>query len=186
MGPEAGASGLARGAVTAHAGFGLEALRRARDEAAHPRRRETPQPSLEQVPPDAPYEDPNAVLHVWNGERWVPWEKWLAAAPIATEAPHADRSTITGTAECVAGECGGTQVWLVREGDRWRMYAGSRKPSGRKEFASPFLAHAMRTAEQWYGAPDGGWREETSGDGSRRNKAADLHPQDATAERVAE
>jgi hypothetical protein len=35
--------------------------------------------------------------------------------------------------------------------------AGSR----RRDFASPFVEHAMRTAEAWYGPPASGWRPET-------------------------
>ena len=64
-------------------------------------------------------------------------------------------------AVCVTATCGGTRVWLVRDRDRWLMFAGSRTASGRrKDFASPFLEHAMRTAEFWYGAPANGWRAE--------------------------
>jgi hypothetical protein len=52
-------------------------------------------------------------------------------------------------------------VWLVRDRDRWLMFAGSRAAGGRrKDFASPFLEHAMRTAEFWYGVPATGWRAE--------------------------
>jgi hypothetical protein len=43
------------------------------------------------------------------------------------------------------------------------MFAGSRGASGRrKDFASPYLEHAMRTAELWYGMPAEGWRAEMS------------------------
>lgn len=108
--------------------------------------------------PDAPYDDPDAVLHVWNGERWVTWQKWLATAPIAIEnKPPATASAIPADAACVAGICGNVRVWLVRDGDRWLMFAGSRK-SRRKDFASPFLEHAIRTAEAWYGTPASGWK----------------------------
>jgi hypothetical protein len=150
--------------MSAHLGFGLEALRAAREEEARLAAQPGPALSaLEQVPLDAPYDDPDAVLHVWNGERWVPWEKWRAAAPIAREATAPQEPVVPAGADCVAGDCGGTRVWLVRDGDRWLMFAGSRKAGGRRrDFASPFLAHAMRTAEEWYGAPDGGWRAEKS------------------------
>jgi hypothetical protein len=41
------------------------------------------------------------------------------------------------------------------------MFAGSRTAGGRrKDFASPFMEHAMRTAELWYGPAANGWREE--------------------------
>lgn len=147
--------------MTVHMGFGLEALRRARQQEE---RLGQPEPPLllEQVPLDAPYDDPEAVLHAWNGERWVPWQKWLASAPTETVVPALDKPAIPADVHCLFGDCGGTRLWLVRDGDRWLMFAGSRKTSGRrKDFASPFLAHALRTAEQWYGAPKGGWRAET-------------------------
>src|ERR1039458_8327916 len=35
---------------------------------------------LEQIPPDAPMDA--ATLTVWNGERWVAYDRWLATAPI--------------------------------------------------------------------------------------------------------
>jgi len=38
---------------------------------------------LEQVPPDAPSD--RATLTVWNGVRFVTWQKWLAIAPIMVE-----------------------------------------------------------------------------------------------------
>jgi hypothetical protein len=37
------------------------------------------------------------------------------------------------------------------------MYAGARR-SWLKDFASPYLAHAVRTAEAWYGPAAGGWQ----------------------------
>jgi hypothetical protein len=40
---------------------------------------------LAQVPADAPYDDPDAVLHVWTGQKWISYEKWLATAPIEIE-----------------------------------------------------------------------------------------------------
>jgi len=132
--------------------YSLEALRRYREERKAPKR----EPSiLEQVPPDAPADD--AVLTVWNGERFVAWEKWLATAPVVIE-DRAAGPVIPADAECVSAACGGTRVWLARDGDRWLMFAGSRK-SRRKDFASPFLEHAIRTAEAWYGAPAAGWQQ---------------------------
>lgn len=38
---------------------------------------------LSQIPPDAPMDD--ATLTVWNGERWVAWDKWVATAPLIVE-----------------------------------------------------------------------------------------------------
>ncbi len=40
---------------------------------------------LAQVPADAPYDDPDAVLHVWTGQKWISYEKWRATAPIQIE-----------------------------------------------------------------------------------------------------
>jgi len=65
---------------------------------------------------------------------------------------------------CVTAICGSTRVWLVHDRNRWLMFAGSRTAGGRrKDFASPFMEHAMRTAEHWYGAATNGWRAEESG-----------------------
>ena len=104
----------------------------------------------------------DATLTVWDGERFVAHDKWLATVPIVHEDPPGDGSAaaIHGDTGCVVADCGGTRVWLVREGERWMMFRGSRKAGGRRrDFASPFLAHAIRTAEQWYGAPSAGWRD---------------------------
>ena len=64
--------------------YGREALRRFREEEQqaehHPHT-----DLLSQIPPDAPMDD--ATLTVWNGERWVAWEKWLATAPIIVDEP---------------------------------------------------------------------------------------------------
>jgi hypothetical protein len=138
------------------AAYGREALRRLRERQARP---EQPQHSLlHDVPPDAPMDD--AVLTVWNGERFVAWEKWLDTAPVeCVEAPEPD--AIPRTARCVAGVCAGTRVWLVCEGNRWLMFVGGRGAGNRrKDFASPYLEHAMRTAEAWYGVPASGWHAE--------------------------
>lgn len=129
-----------------------------------------------QVPVDASMED-GVVLGCWNGERFVPWEQWCATASIAVEQPT--EPTVPPNAECVSAVCGGTKVWLTRDGDRWLMYAGSRKAAGkRRDFASPFLEHAIRTAEQWYGKASGDWREERRRDAKyevNNSKAADSH-----------
>ena len=166
--------------------YGREALRRLREQQKQAVLEPERQPSLlEQVPPDAPMDD--ATITVWNGERFVAYEKWLATAPIIVEAMPEHKSAIPSDAGCVAGECGGTRIWLVKDGERWLMYVGSRKAGRRRDFASPFLAHAIRAAEQWYGAPGGGWRADKGRDGraAGTNEAADLPPQDPTDEKGA-
>lgn len=115
---------------------------------------------LEQVPADAPM-DAGVVIGFWNGERFVSWQQWRASEPmVADQLPDPSASP-----NCVTADCGGTRIWLVRDGDRWLMYAGSRKAAGRRrDFASPFLDHAKRTAEQWYGVAGCEWREERKPD----------------------
>ena len=103
----------------------------------------------------------DATITAWNGERFVAYDKWRATAPVTREEMPGGAPAIPVDATCVAGECAGNRVWLVRDGERWLMFAGSRAAGGRrKNFASPFLAHAVRTAESWYGVPTGGWRVE--------------------------
>jgi hypothetical protein len=160
--------------------YGREALRLLREKQANPEPQHKPS-LLDQIPPDAPMDD--ATVTVWNGERWVAYDRWLATAPILREEKQQDaKPAIPADATCVAGECGGTRVWLVKDGERWLMFVGSRKANGRRrDFATPYVEHAIRTAEQWYGAAGGGWRAEKGRD--ERAEAADLYPQDSTAEK---
>ena len=162
-------------------GFGRGSLRRLCEEQANPAP-PPPDPSpLESVSLNAPM--PDAVLAVWNGDAWVTWDRWLATAPIVCdEKPEGTGLAVPRGATCLAGECGGTKVWLVKDGDRLIIFAGSRKAHGRRrDFASPYVGHAIRTAEQWYGAA-GGWREEKGHD-ERATEAADLYSQDSTVEK---
>ncbi len=148
--------------------YGREALRRFREESQRTQDcRARDRDLLSKIPPDAPIDD--ATLTVWNGERFVAWEKWLATAPIAIdEAPKSLR--LPASARCVLGDCGGTRIWLVRDGDRWLMFAGGRRAGNRRrDFASPFLEHAIRTAEAWYGMPANGWCVEEIRDEKRHN-----------------
>jgi len=140
--------------------YGLEALRRLRERQAAQADHAAPPPSLlEQIPPDAPMD--NAVITVWNGERFVAWEKWLATAPVEVGEPEKEQAVMRAHANCMTADCGGTRVWLVRDGERWLMFVGGRRAGNRrKDFASPFMEHAIRTAEAWYGTPAGGWRAE--------------------------
>ena len=66
----------------------------------------------------------NATVTVWTGERFVARDKWLATAPIIREDPpgNGTAAAIPGNIGCVVADCGGTRVWLVREGERWLMF----------------------------------------------------------------
>lgn len=129
---------------------------------------------------------PDATICVWNGVEWLTYDEWLASAPVIREESRQNASlAVPKDATCVAGECGGTKVWLVKDGERWLMFVGSRRPGARRrDFASPYLEHAIRTAEHWYGAAGGGWREEKGRDAGAR-QAADLSAQDSTVEKGA-
>ena len=139
--------------------YSLAVLHRLREQQAA-EAQEPKRPSLlDQVPPDAPM-DAGIVLGFWNGERFVSPEKWLATAPLESEAACAS-PIVPADAKCMSADCGGTGVWLVKDGERWLMHAGSRRESSRRrDFATPFLAHAQRTAETWYGPAADGWSAE--------------------------
>jgi hypothetical protein len=133
--------------------YSLEAWRRFQEQ--RDRQSESPStPTLADIPADAEMDD-GIVLGCWNGKRFVSWEKWLATAPIKRE-PQPGEHPIPADATTVSATCGSTRVWRVREGDRWQMFAGTRS-ARRKDFASPFLNHAQRTAEAWYGPAGKGW-----------------------------
>jgi len=160
--------------------YGREALHRLREQQASLAQEGDPEvATLPEPPPEAPYEEPAATFHVWTGERWVPWKKWLATAPLEKQPANGAPASNTG---CVVADCGGTRVWLVRDRERWQMYVGSRKASHRRrDFASPQLEHAMQTAEFWYGAPGAGWQAEKECNG-KAAQTADLPPQNPTHE----
>ena len=145
--------------------YGSDALRRLREQQEARTAAPECQPSLlEQIPPDdAPMDD--ATLTVWNGERFVAYNSWLATAPIQCDEEPAKPEYPTDAIRIVSA-CGSTQPRLVKDGERWLMFTRpGRAWRRRKDFASPFLEHAVRTAEQWYGAPAAGWRvEERTGD----------------------
>jgi hypothetical protein len=134
--------------------YTLEAWRNFRER--HDRQTESPsQPTLADIPADAEM-DEGIALGCWNGERFVSWEKWRATAPIERDAEAEPEGGIPTDAQCVTATCGNTRVWLVRDGDRCLMFAGTRS-SRRRDFASPFVSHAQRTAEAWYGSAEKGW-----------------------------
>jgi hypothetical protein len=144
--------------------YGSDALRRLRErQDAHVASPECQPSLLDQVPLDVPMDD--AALTVWNGERFVAYDSWLATAPILCDEEPAQPKYPTET-DCIVSECGSTGIRLVKDGERWLMSTRAGKAwRRRKDFASPFLDHAVRTAEQWCGAPAAGWRvEERTGD----------------------
>jgi hypothetical protein len=65
--------------------YSIEGLRRSREERERQREDQAQGFSLAQIPPDAPYDDPDAVIHVWTGKKWISYEKWLATAPIKVD-----------------------------------------------------------------------------------------------------
>lgn len=135
--------------------YSLAAWRKYREDQEQPKQDTPAGLTLADIPADAEM-DAGLVVGFWNGERFVAWEKWLATAPITREE---STPALPEDARLVAALCGNTRVWLARDGDRWLMYAGSRHLR-RRDFASPHLAHAQRTAEAWYGPSAGGWRVE--------------------------
>jgi hypothetical protein len=63
--------------------YGSEALRRLREQQAAAQEPERQTSLLEQIPADAPMDD--ATLTVWDGARFVAYDKWLATAPLIVE-----------------------------------------------------------------------------------------------------
>jgi hypothetical protein len=156
--------------------YSREALVRLHQEQAIDAPKAPPSP-LAAIPGDAPMDD--ATLCAWNGERFVAYKDWLASVKVEADPAPPDPLAVLAGATVVAATCGGTRIWLARDGERWFMFAGTRKASGRRrDFASPYLAHAIMTAEQWYGAADG-WRADKRDDG-KTAPAPDLPPQGAT------
>lgn len=94
--------------------------------------------------------------------RTIPWRQWFATDGIEVDPAAAKvMAQQDDSAGVYTALCRDAAVWLVRQGSRWVMFAGSRQPEfRRKDFASPSLDHAKRTAEAWYGAPKDGWRAE--------------------------
>jgi hypothetical protein len=76
-------------------------------------------------------------------------------------------------------------IRLMKDGERWLMFT---RPGSawrrRKDFASPFLEHAVRTAEQWYGAPAEGWRLDKRTDETRGGSGMPSQP-DVSSDPVA-
>jgi hypothetical protein len=103
---------------------------------------------LKDVPVDVPMDD--TTLTFWNGEGFESIERWPAYTQLPIEPRPDPRATR------LAATCGATPVELRRDGARWLMWAGV-PLRRRKDFASPYLEHAQRTAVFWYGAPAKDW-----------------------------
>ena len=70
--------------------YGREALRKHREERAQVEEHQERQASLlSEIPGDAQMDD--ATITVWDGQRFVAWEKWLAARPVLTEDPPQEK-----------------------------------------------------------------------------------------------
>ncbi len=64
--------------------YGRAALRQYREqEQAAEKQQVCDGDFLSQIPADAPMDD--ATLTVWNGRRFVAWNKWLANAPVSRD-----------------------------------------------------------------------------------------------------
>ncbi len=135
--------------------YSLDAWRRFREQKERPGKPAgaPPATNLADIPADAEMDD-GIVIGFWNGERFVSREKWLATAPITVDPKPA--ATALPEAAVYRATCGKTPIWLRRDGGRWLMFAETRK-SRRSDFASPFLEHAICTAEAWYGPAADGW-----------------------------
>ena len=143
--------------------YSLEAWRRLTEPKQNPCQQE---PECSEVPGDAAA-DKGPPASIFDGKRYTPeewiWHHCVPKDPVKARPEPDDKCPVHWA------DCGGTRVWIVRDGERWLMYAGSRRPGSRKtDFASPFLTHAMQTAECWYGPPHDGWHaEEDLAKGSR-------------------
>jgi len=70
--------------------LGREALRQYREGQAAPAAEPD---TLSQIPACGEFDEEEA-LTVWNGRRWVTWEKWRAATPVlADDPPDSDKSS---------------------------------------------------------------------------------------------
>ncbi len=120
----------------------------------------------------APRQQPQASAG--SEPRTIPWREWFATEGIEVDPAAAE---VTARQDDSAGVytavCRDAAVWLVRQGSRWVMFARSRRPEcRRRDFASPSLDHAKRTAEAWYGPAPDGWRPE--GPPRRVRRAAEV------------
>ena len=132
--------------------YSLEAWRRLKEQKQNPCQQES---ECSEVPGDAAAEKAPPAS-IFDGKRHTPEEWiWHHVTQVPTKPIPDDQCPVHWA------DCGGTRVWIVRDGERWLMYAGSRRPGSRRtDFASPFLTHAMQTAECWYGPSRDGWHAE--------------------------
>ena len=74
--------------------YGREALRKHREERAHvEQQQEREADLLSKIPADAEMDD--ATLCVWNGERFVAWDTWVATRPVyADDTPAREKEAV--------------------------------------------------------------------------------------------
>ena len=89
--------------------YGSQALHRLRERQAAAREPERQASLLEQIPVDAEMDD--ATITVWNGEKFMAFDKWLAKRPVATET-KADVERKLAETKVVRSEAGGQErLW---------------------------------------------------------------------------
>lgn len=131
--------------------YSLEQLRRLRQ-----RQQQSSDPNLDSSDISETATDRETSPSIFDGKRYTP-EEWIwNHINVVPVEPKPDEKCPVHWADC-----GATRVWIVKDGSRWLMYVGSRQPDSRRtDFASPFLNHAIETAEYWYGLPRDGWHVE--------------------------
>jgi hypothetical protein len=94
----------------------------------------------------------------------VRWYKSRRDVLVNESAESEDKSiSETLTAACFRGN---VRVEMRRSGaNRWYIWVGVGlgRLIRRTDSATPFLEHARRTAEHWYGEPIDGWKPVTNG-----------------------
>ena len=139
--------------------YSLEAWRRLKERQQNSRDPESGEPDSVASPGQP---QPSGIF---DGPRYTP-EEWIWNHIVQVPLEPDERCPVHWA------DCGNTRVWIVNDGSRWLMYSGAhRSENRRKDFASPFLNHAMQTAEYWYDPPRDGWHAEKHGTKSSSDPA---------------
>lgn len=100
--------------------------------------------------------------------RALTWAQWERERLDLLFSERRDTAGPAHEAGCYRAVCGSAHVWLTRSGSRWLMSADSGDGRERvRPFASPWLTHAMRTAEFWFGPPRGAWLADEGSQGAQ-------------------